>query len=90
VLKQPTLPYDIESGPGGLTREVETPLPSTTLECHSSRAHVRKSVRRRPVLAWVVSSRQYIEHRGGLEGQRPFHLPREPTRSPLSTVGTAC
>jgi hypothetical protein len=30
AFKQPTSPYDIKSGPGGLTREVETPLPSNS------------------------------------------------------------
>jgi hypothetical protein len=30
AFKQPTWPYDIESGAGGLTREVETPLPSNS------------------------------------------------------------
>ena len=33
AFKQPTWPYDIESGPGGLTREVETPLPSNSPRC---------------------------------------------------------
>jgi hypothetical protein len=28
AFKQPTCPYDIERGPGGRTREVETPSPS--------------------------------------------------------------
>jgi hypothetical protein len=32
AFKQPTWPYDIESGPGGLTREVETPLPSISVK----------------------------------------------------------
>jgi hypothetical protein len=34
AFKQPTWPYDIESGPGGLTREVETPLPSNSPHGH--------------------------------------------------------
>jgi hypothetical protein len=34
ALKQPTLPNDIESGPGGLTREVETPSPSNSPHDH--------------------------------------------------------
>jgi hypothetical protein len=34
AIKQPTLPYDIESGPGGLAREVETPLPSNSPHDH--------------------------------------------------------
>jgi hypothetical protein len=34
AFKQPTWPYDIESGPGGLTREVETPLPSNSPRDH--------------------------------------------------------
>jgi hypothetical protein len=34
AFKQPTCPYDIESGPGGLTREVETPLPSNSPRAH--------------------------------------------------------
>jgi hypothetical protein len=32
--KQPTWPYDIERGPGGLTREVETPSPSNSPNEH--------------------------------------------------------
>jgi hypothetical protein len=34
AFKQPTWPYDIESAPGGLTREVETPLPSSSPHDH--------------------------------------------------------
>ena len=38
AFKQPTCPYDIESGAGGLTREVETPFkpPPNATRCHSS------------------------------------------------------
>jgi hypothetical protein len=34
AIKQPTWPYDIERGPGGLTREVESPLPSNSPHGH--------------------------------------------------------
>jgi hypothetical protein len=34
AFKQPTWPYDMESGPGGLTREVETPFPSNSPHGH--------------------------------------------------------
>jgi hypothetical protein len=34
AFKQPTWPYDIERGPGGLTREVESPLASNSPHGH--------------------------------------------------------